>query len=240
MATVPTWLPSGWFPGQGLPIVPGTALEDIILLIARRCRRSAENGSNFQIEIISEIIHAQRKLEEGPTLPWFLKKSAEISVGANDPLVPFDSSGYSIIRLQDDKPLAYQDPTGSSPEPIEVFQEAELKILTQKYPGTGAVPKEFYVETDVAIVRPTPTQALTYVLRFYHHDTEPVLGAATLWTANFPDLIMNLAGFEIAWSLRNTEAAQFFERGAQLARDKFVKAVTAREEAGQEHIMGDD
>lgn len=238
MAT-PSWLPNGWFPGDSLPIVPGTALDDIINLIARRVRRKAESGSNLQVEIISEVVHAQRKLEEGPTLPWFLREEATTTASASTGKFSLDDTGYSIIRLQDDKPVAYQDPAGKALENVEVYAEAELKILHGRYPGTAEVPRGWFLDDKDVVVRPIPTQSINYVLRFYHHDTEPVLGEATLWTANFPDLIMNMAGFEIAWSLRDNEATTRFETNLARARDKFVKAVEAREQAGQDHVMGD-
>lgn len=235
----PSWLPAGWFPGEALPIVAGTTTDDIVLLLTRRLRRAAASGSNFEVEIVSEMVHAQRKLEEGPTLPWFLKTSTLVDIDADQETVPFDDTGAAIIRLQDDKALAYVDPEGVAPEDIEVAQQSELAILHARYPGTGGVPKEFYVESNACIVRPIPTQALQYRLRFYQKDTEPVLDAATLWTANFPDLIMNMAGVELAWSLRDEFALKRFTDDLVVARSRYVKAVHAREDADQVHIMGD-
>ncbi len=238
MAT-PSWLPAGWFPGAGLPVVAGTTTDDLITLLTRRLRRAAASGSNFEIEIIGELVHAQRKLEEGPTLPWFLKLTAIVDIGANEEVVPFADTGSSVIRLQDDKALAYHDPTEAAPEPIEVPQQSELAILHARNPGTGEVPREFYVEDAACIVRPIPTQALQYALRFYRKDTEPVLAASTLWMINFPDLIMNMAGVELAWSLRDELATKRFTDDLVIARDRYIKMVAAREEAGQSHVMGD-
>ena len=234
----PSWLPPGWFPGDALPIVPGSATADIIGLIAKRCRRAAPDGSIFQAEIITEIVHAQRKLEEGPTLPWFLKRTSTITSPAGESIIGLDSVGYPVIRLQDDKPVSFVHP--EAPEPIEIHQEAEWKILTQKYPGTADSPVEFYIENNEIWFRPIPLLEWNYVIRFYHNDIEPVIGGTTLWLRYFPDLVMNLAGYEVAWSLRDQVAADRFGRDLQVSRHRFVNAVAAREEAGQTHIMGDD
>lgn len=235
----PSWLPAGWFPGDSLPVVEGSTTNDLITLLTRRLRRGAASGSNFETEIVGELVHAQRKLEEGPTLPWFLKLTTIVEIDANAEIVPFADTGSSVIRLQDDKALAYIDPEGADPEPIEVPQQSELAILHARNPGTGEVPREFYVEDAACIVRPIPTQALQYKLRFYRRDTAPVLEASTLWMINFPDLIMNMAGAELAWSLRDEVALKRFTDDLATARNRYIKAVAAREDADQNHIMGD-
>ncbi len=238
MAT-PSWLPAGWFPGDSLPVVAGSTTDDLITLLTRRLRRAAASGSNFETEIVGELVHAQRKLEEGPTLPWFLKTTATIIVDADDAEVLFEDTGLSVIRLQDDKALAYTDPEGVADETIEVPQQSELAILHARNPGTGLVPREFYVEDAACIVRPIPTQILTYTIRVYSKDTAPVLSASTLWMINFPDLIMNMAGVELAWSLRDEFALKRFTDDLAIARNRYFKAVHAREDAGQLHVMGD-
>lgn len=214
--------------------------RELVELIARRVRRAAAQASNFESEIILELKHAQEKLEEGPTLPVFLKADATISPAANagELLLANMNPANSVIRIQDDVPLAYNDTV--SDELVEIPLESELKILRQKYPGEAEQAKLAVFAGDKFIIRPVPTTAYVYTVRHYKHDTAPTKDNSTLWTINFPDLIMNMAGYEVAYTLRDSEAMARFEKDQVIARTRFIRAVAAAEEAGQTHIMGDD
>ena len=142
--------------------------------------------------------------------------------------------------MQDDEPLSYTDPTGNSTELIPVVPQSERKILLQRYPGTGDVPKEFIIDGNLIVVRPIPNQEITYTFRYYRKDpTIPAAGATTLWSRHFSNLLMNMAGKEIAWSLSNEAAFQRFNNDLNTAYQQFRNAVIAREESGMEHTMGD-
>ncbi len=216
-------------------------IDNIVTRIARRLRRTATSGSNLQSEIIDELVHAQNKLEEGATLPWFLKHMEEEAVLANVDVIDTDGDlAASFIRFQDDRPVTYTDPTGVATEKVDLPQQSELLILFQRYPGTGLLPKEFTLDEDNILLRPIPTQAITYQVRMFRKDpTVPAEGTTTLWSINFSDLLMNLAGREIAWSLRDDVAQARFTEDLVVARREYIKSVAAREDAGQVHIMGD-
>lgn len=216
-------------------------INSIVTRIGRRIRRGVGSSTSLHTEIIDELVNAQDTLEESTTLPWFLKHKESEAAGANTEVINVvDDLTATFIRFVEDEPLVYTDPAGNSNEKIVLVPNSELLIMKQRHPGTGDIPKEYVLLGDEVIVRPIPTQTITYQFRFFRKDpTVPAEGATTLWSTYFSDLLMNLAGLEIAWSLRDADIGGRFERGLAIARSNYIKVVTAREEAGQVHEMGD-
>jgi len=217
-------------------------IDEIVTRIARRLRRGAASGSNMQAEFIDELVAAQDKLEEGPTMPWFLAHLETEAQSANVETIDTVSElTETFIRFLDDDPLLYLDPAAAAgAELSEIVQNSEFRIMKQRFPETALIPKEFVLVGKDIFIRPIPTQAITYTVRFYRKDpTVPAEGAVTLWSTNFSDLLMNMAGMEIAWTLRDMDAFARFERDLARTESKFIRAVMAREQAGQVHEMGD-
>jgi len=214
-------------------------IDQLVTRIARRLRRKAESGSNLQGEILDELGTAQDFLEESATLPWFLEVRVERAITANvSSFLP--STTETFLRMRDDVPVKYIDPTGAAVEDVFLPAQSELLILFQRFPGTGEIPKEWVLDGANIIVRPKPTQPITYVIRFLGKDpTTPAEGATTLWSTHYSALLMNTAGREIAWTLRDTDATTRFEADLSIARSEYIRSITAREQAGQVHEMGD-
>lgn len=218
------------------------SINGLVTRIARRTRRSATTGSNFHGEIIDELVAAQNKLEEGATLPWFLQVEEEEAQTANAETIDTVAELANVfIRFLDDDPLLYLDPAAASgAELVEIVQNSEFRIMKQRFPRTGLIPKEFVLIGKDIFLRPIPTQALTYTVRFFRKDpTVPAEDATTLWSKNYSDLLMNMAGKEIAWTLRDFDVESKFEKDLAIAYSQYIKSVTARENAGQVHVMGD-
>ncbi len=216
-------------------------IDSIVTRIGRRLRRGIASGSGLHTDTLDELVNAQNTLEESTTLPWFLAHKESEAAGANTEIVDVVADlTATFIRFIEDEPVVYTDPTGAAAEKVVLVPNSELLIMKQRFPGTGTIPKEYVLLGDEVILRPIPTQAITYQFRFFRKDpTVPAEGATTLWSTHFSDLLMNLAGLEIAWSLRDDVAGGRFERGLAIARSNYIKVVLAREEAGQVHVMGD-
>ena len=216
-------------------------IDSIVTRIGRRLRRGIASGTNLHTETIDELVAAQDKLEEGVTLPWFLKHKETEAASADVEIIDVVADlTAKFIRFVDDEPLVYTDPTGNADEKVVLPQNSELLIMKQRFPCTGDITKEFTLLGSEVILSPIPTQANTYQFRFFRKDpTAPAEGATTLWSTHFSDLLMNKAGMEIAWTLRDADASARFEKDLIIATSNFIKAITAREEAGQVHEMGD-
>jgi len=217
-------------------------IDEIVTRIGRRLRRGVGEGTNLQIEVIDELVSAQNKLEEAATLPWFLQHEETEAQAANaETIDTVDELAETFIRFLDDDPLLFLDPAAPATDELsEIVQNSELRIMKQRFPGTGLIPREFVLIGKDIFVRPIPTQAITYTVRFYRKDpTVPATGTTTLWSTNFSDLLKNMAGKEIAWTLRDMDAFKLFNDDLAIAKNGFIKVVAARENAGQVHVMGD-
>lgn len=216
-------------------------IDDLITRIGRRLRRKITSGTNLHTEVLDELTNAQNQLEEGATVPWFLNTTEVVAKGANASTIDMQADLTStFIRLQDDEPVKYVDPTGAAVEDIFLPAQSEILILLQRYPGTGDVPKEWALDGQNIVVRPKPTQGISYNIRYVRKDpTLPAAGATTLWSLHYAALLMNMAGREIAWTLRDNDATQRFETDLGIARTEFIRSLLARENAGQVHEMGD-
>lgn len=237
----PIWDPGVWHGLAQSSAIPGTTIDNIVIRIGRRLRRSVAEGTTLLVEVIDELVRAQDALEERTTLPWFLLHKEEEAALANIETISVVSDLVAnFIRFIDDEPVVYIDPTGNAVEKVVLNSNSELLIMKQRFPGTGDIPKEYTLLGEEVIVRPIPTQAITYQFRFYRKDpTAPAAGVTTLWSTNFSDLLMNMAGKEIAWTLRDNDATARFEKDLIVAQSNFIKAIIAREQAGQVHVMGD-
>jgi len=218
------------------------SIDLLVTWISRRLRRGAVSGSSMHTEIIDELVAAQNKLEEGATLPWFLQiEETEVQPADTETIDTVGELTDTFIRFLDDDPLLFLDPAAAAgAELSEIVQNSEFRIMKQRFPETALIPKEFVLIGKDIFLRPIPTQAITYTVRFFRKDpTAPAEGATTLWSTNFSDLLMNMAGKEIAWTLRDDTAFARFEKDLALAGSAYIKAVIAREQAGQVHEMGD-
>ncbi len=217
-------------------------IDEIVTRIGRRLRRGVGTGTNLLTEIIDELVSAQNTLEEAATLPWFLQhEETEAQAADVETIDTVAELTETFIRFLDDDPLLFLDPAAVvGAELSEIVQNSEFRIMKQRFPGTALIPREFVLIGKDIFVRPIPTQAITYTVRFYRKDpTVPADGATTLWSTNFADLLKNMAGKEIAWTLRDMDAFKLFNDDLAIAKNGFIKVVAARENAGQVHVMGD-
>lgn len=224
-------------------------IDQIETRIGRRLRRKVGVGTTLRTEIIDELVAAQVKLEEGPTLPWFLLVRKVKTVAGVHSEVTLDTDFANFIRVWDGgRGLEVLDPsvTDVDEEPYKVVPfDDDLTVVLQKQSGSVAesitLPKIAFQEGDTIFVRQEQKIGRTYRLHAYWKDpTVPATGATTLWSTNFADLLMNMAGREMAWTLRDDAAEARFEKDLAIARSNFIRAVAARADAGQEHEMGKD
>lgn len=226
-----------------------STIDKVVVRIGRRLRRGVGIGTNLETEIIDELVHAQEKLEDGPTLPWFLlDRKTKTVVGVHSE-VTLDTDFVDFIRVWDGgRGLEVLDSsiTSADAEKFKIIPfDDDLTVVLQKQSGSVTnditLPKIAFQEGDTIFIRQEQKIDRTYRLHAYWRDpTPPATGATTLWSKNFADLLMNMAGREIAWTLRDDASEARFEKDLNVARTQFIRAVAARADAGQEHEMGKD
>lgn len=226
-----------------------STIDELVTRMGRRLRRGVGSGTNLHTEIIDELVHAQEKLEDGPTLPWFLLRRPTLDVAGVHAVVPLTGNFLDFIRIWDGgRGLEVLDPniTDADTEPYKIIPlDDDLTVVLQKQSGSVTdsitLPKIAFLEGEQFFIRQEQKIDRTYRLHAYFKDpTPPAEGATTLWSKFFGDLLMNMAGREVAWTLRDEASEVRFEKDLNVARSQFIRAVAARADAGQEHVMGKD
>src|SRR3990167_114833 len=100
---------------------------------------------------------------------------------------------------------------------------------------------EFYALQNATFYwYPTPDQAYTYALWYYRKDPTTISagGAANLWLTDAPDVLYNLAGWNIARYLRFPEFAPMFEMDYKQALLRMMAKDEARRQAAFDAELG--
>jgi hypothetical protein len=177
------------------------AVEQVKMLLG--FRRSLDS------DIVTQLSLAQRYLELGPTIPWFLLaevNSTITTVGGRRIVVPED-----FIREYEEGALWYA-PDGEN----EVALTKDDNDYLMDYYGTTAEgePKAYSLDGKYFKIYPLPDDEYTVKLLYYKHDTPIstlVDDATCLWLTNAPDCIIGRAGFMLATGLGNKIAMEAFK-----------------------------
>ena len=199
-----------------------------------RCkRRLGRRGMTITSEFLDEMIAAQERLERGPALPRFLKKTVTITTAANSPVLtglpPSD-----FIRVYDDAALTYIDSSGNEKKAARVDMYDQLRMWRNRGVPTDCV--YYFIDTNTNIeINAQPTD-VDFTFTYYAKDAAP--NTDNLWTTHQGDLIMAMAGTELAAWLRDDRALQYFTNVAQHERVRMVKQIEADEWGDTDLIMG--
>ena len=209
------------------------SIDEIVTLIKARCVRSAD--TNADAAILLELLSAQRRLEAGPHLPWFLVSPYnEHQADPDAEIVPVPAD---FLREVDDDALWYYD-ANAEDSWIPLTKE-DYDFIKELYPIGAEVPKMYALVGGNFRVRPVPTLATQYRMMYYRKDVVPAVGVTNLWSTYAPDLLMCEAGQMYAgFNLRDALAEAKFKEGALIARKQLMTETQARADANREYIMG--
>lgn len=201
-----------------------------------RIQRLLAFRSDKSLEIQAAIIDAQNRLEQGQFLPWFLKTEvASISTVSGEERVPLPTE---FLREDEDGALWYYNGAATNAE--DVWRELRKGFLDQlraEYPGEGA-PCAYYLDYCYFRIFPTPDDAYTLKMRFFKEDAKLTTNFENKWSKLAPELLVGMAGFEIASALRDTAAMQTFALIRDADLNRLVGQDTAREGENFRYIMG--
>lgn len=192
------------------------------LLLGRLARFSAVDALDSYI--LLEMRAAQARLENGPTMPWFLfntSPTVTTTEGQTSFPVPED-----FIRPAEGYHGVVEDPDGG---------KSKLYIVSPPIPDyhEGLRPKQVYLANE-EFVFPGPVVAgFKLTLPYYKHDAVVAEGAENGWLKNFPDLLLAETGLLIASGyLEHRGAMNLFQGMLADQRRALAVANIAREEAG--------
>ena len=213
-------------------MTPDRAVE----LIANRL---GNRGSSLNAQIIVELQTAQIDLEQRPELPWFLLNYADtltMTVSTASSAVPSD------FLMEDDYGGIFGIDTGDSSATKRVVKKDFDTLQGRKtaFFSTNNFPEFYALQNASFYWYPTPDAAYTYALWYYRQDPTTIVaaGATNLWLTNAPDVLYNLAGWNIARYLRFPEAVPFFEADFKVAFAQMMAKTEARRQAAFPLDMG--
>jgi len=200
--------------------------------------------SDKSTEILAALDEAQRELEQGTSLPWFLiTEAGSLSGTANDGTLTIPAG---FIKETDEDALSVVTTEGIT-RFLRKMNWGDM-ILNYQDSSDGTVstgdPEVYVVRATTIEVRPIPTATWTASLDYFAHDTLPsalASGATNDWLTEAPYVLVNLAGTLMAEDIEYDAQKPMIEKFARrYARNnaKLMAQIAEREMTNREIVMG--
>ena len=164
------------------------------------------NRGDLSDKIVLALARAQRQLETGRTLPWFLKQedaTANLPLGSSEILFP---SGF--LREIDDEAFHYQGATG-----LFYLEKMDLRTGTRRFNADNAGKPRAYAIREVSW-KFWPARDATYNLTYSFYKTAGTLASNVTdnaWLVNAPETLIGKAGGIIASVIAHDRAKALFD-----------------------------
>jgi len=187
-----------------------------------------------ETEIIDALQTAQRDLEMGKTLPWFLLSEDQTMSGTASVAYVTPPTGW--ITLDDDAAVKYYDSSGNY---VRRLEKGSFDQLEEVWKGSSiTTPYAYALRKSTIHVFPTPTAAFTLKASFYVADTVLSSNVENAWLANAPDLLIAEAGLLMAADLNDEVAGKKFIALQARAASALHAQNIARQMDGRTYRMG--
>lgn len=211
----------------GVDIGTGLYRDDAVKIIMDRLG----NRTGLESLIIRHMMAAQHMLQSKPTLPWFLVRLWDFSTSQ-----PYETVPEHFIReVEDVSPLMILD--GSVYRPLEKL-DYDFLSTSEDYAGQGK-PSAYALHGGMLHFFRRPDRQYQFRLMYYGADASLSSNVKNRWLTHAPDLLIATAGLYVARSLRDLEAAALFEKDYVQAWADFIRADTARRNAGMRSSFAD-
>jgi hypothetical protein len=203
-----------------------------------RCkRRLGRRGMTITTEFLDEMLSAQEKLEKSGALPKWLKTTSgdEVTLATNTILTNLPPSDF--IKVYDDQALAYYAEDGLT-EKRAIRLDTRNQLVSKKNAGiSGEIFWYLASRTEIEIA-PALGRDTTFFLSYYAKETVLTGGNDNQWCTEEGELIMGMAGVELAIWLRDDRALQYYQNLAATERRRMVNQVEADEWGDTDLTMG--
>lgn len=206
----------------------GEAIAEVALGLGNRTDLDAQIGVQLQ--------RAQRALEEDAALqklPFLLSEYTRTNTTAGEERVALP---VDFLGEYDEGTLWIYDATLS--DPWKELEKGWLEELKAYYVGEGE-PKEYALSGGYFRLFPTPDDA--YELRMLYWQRQPTLvnlGDTNAWLTEAADLLIAETGVRTAKYVRDAAALKMFAADRQVAYDRAMRMISAREVSNTDFVMG--
>jgi hypothetical protein len=194
----------------------------------------------FRSDQATNIVNAfqdnQAKLELRPLLPWYLRTeiSSNSTVSGEERVVtPSD-----FIREDEESALWYFDASADDEDKWTEIIKDDLSVLRHKFPGVGT-PKAYAIHGDYFRIFPTPDAVYTLKLAYYQKQAVLTSNIENKWLLHASDLMIGMAGKDIATALRDADAVAIFKDMITEGQAQLLIDTEARRHENTRYIIGD-
>lgn len=192
---------------------------------------------------IAALKTAQRQLEDrayilpnGMTtpLPWFLiNRDFPLTLVPNQEYIDLTADAEDFLgEVEDFPPYFY----GLEDNRVELSKSIP-NLLRTAFPGSG-VPQGYYIQGNSLYMAPAPDSDYILYATFYERDDPLDTNIENLWLKHCPDLMIGIAGEELAGDVRDKAAKPEFQRLIVLGASSMWRKVLDNEESNRRTAIG--
>lgn len=208
-----------------------------------RCkRRLGRRGMTLTTEFLDEMLAAQEGLEKSGQLPKWLKTWSALETTPAGNILLTNLPPADFIRIYDDQGLVYLDEGGKEQHAKRL--DTRNQLVSKRNAGNLTSEDIYYYIDDISNTKyieisHAQTRDVQWRLNYYAADTVLNGSNTNNWCANEPDLILGIAGQELAHWLRDDRALQYFQGLEAKGRRRMMVQVEADEWGDTDLVMGD-
>lgn len=193
------------------------------------------NRSDLFDRIVAELKRAQRLLEQGRSLPWFLKEEdATLALASGSADVAFPTG---FLRENEDEAFHFTDSeTGS----VVYLEKINLRIGESRFSDEAAGQPIAYAIREGGW-KFFPERDTAYTLNYGYYKSGGQLDSDSsdhLWLVNAPDILIGKAGSSIAATLQHAAAKAHFDEIFMVGWASAFAETVMREEENYPRAMG--
>jgi len=198
------------------------------------------DGLGFRTDLATEaalrLQEAQRDMEMGKTLPWFLiEEDAELTLTEGVATVAIEED---FIREVDWQPMRYTDPSDPDFKPKKVGKRTFEDAQEAYGEHSAGAPQVYVLRSLTYQVFPIPDQEYTLIHSFYKKAALLTSNIENVWLKHAPEVLIGNAGVRLAMDLRDVEAVEIFKSMGNSAWQSLFNETIAREEANRRQRVG--
>lgn len=187
------------------------------------------DGLGFRTDLTDKIIlrmqEAQRDLQNGKTLPWFLiEYFYQEDVDAGTATIPLPQS---FLRLYEDHSPHYTAAGDTTPTFLRAA--TSYRDMLAAYESDEEGPQAYIIENSVIRLHPAPSSNIELIYSFYFAPTVLTQNVENEWLEHAPEWLIGEAGIRMAQDLRDKDAVTIFTNMRNAARDAAYRETILRE-----------
>lgn len=202
-----------------------------------RCkRRLGRRTMNITADFLDEMKAAQIKLEKSGALPKWLKTTTGDLVTPSGDVLLTGIPPADYIRVYDDQALVYDADDEAERRVIRL--DTRNQLVSKRNAGVSG--NIYWYEVSKTVFEIVPAQSVDRTFRLTYYAMDTILTGANdnQWTANEGELIMGMAGVELATWLRDDRALQYYTNLAATERRRMVNQIESDEWGDIDLVMG--